>query len=392
LKKLTDFGWQGFLGKLTPKTVALLGRTWSIPAWTKVPSGKDKQNMQDLKQWISAMDVFTKLDLESTFAELVSQADQIRTVGCPQGRFELQFIDPEWVTQHVDVADQELAALAFIERPKEFKEACDWLEVTLIDKWEFYKADRNDDVLVGKDEIRVLEEGISDYWKDRGLGERCVITTLTRDTVTVIDIGYEQEPEAIQEFIKEGKSGETKLRVIRQVRDALLRYDKLTGDLQVRMYRGNPDKCDDLVRHVAGVCFQNADLFPTGSDRKARYDLSAFSTRHAFLKEIDSSSGLEKIIVIKIVLEPAALRGSRVEAWIPARKAHDAGEDAYDVLLKMGVTGSLKVMRVEMRAHFKSGKRKVLPIELVEKGGASLSGDSRYEIIDDHLHRWEVLK
>lgn len=387
--KLTNFSWQGFLGKLTPNTVARLGEVWGIEEWKAVPSGKKKQNRQDIKLWANALNGVP----EERLAELVDYADQIKTAGRPEGRFELQFNCPvDWFEGHFNESDEELSAIAFLEKPEEFREALDWIQVKLADRWEYYRAESTKEIQLSGDEVSILEERIGEYWKERGLGGRCSITTLQRDSISVIDIGYEQEPEAIRQFSDMAGPDKTELSIIRPVRDALVRYDSSNGDLQFRMFRGNPNKYDDLVGIIGKVCFLDVGHFPTGSDRAARYNLSPFSQRPAFLKEIDTSSGLEKVVVTELVFEPPSVRGPRLISRIPSRQADISGRDAYDILVKLGQPTNWKVIRVGMKAHFTDGKRKKLPIELKEKGGASLSGDPRYEIIDDHLRRWGVLK
>jgi len=388
--RLTDFGWQGFLGKFTPATVSRLGAEWSIPEWQDAGTEKEAQGKQDVKRWVRALE--SKTDEEC--ATLVDYADQIKTIGGPEGRTELhRLCSDRWFEPSSGASDQELAALAFLERPELFREVLDWVQVLLTDRWEVYQAEESEEINLGKDVVRVLEEEIGNYWKDKALGKRCVVTPMHRGSASVIDIGYEQEPEMIREFADGPRSRKTVARITRPVREALLHYDQSTGALKVRMFRAKADKHDDLVRLFAEVCFENADLFPTGHKREARYDLSSFSTRPAFLNEdIDTSTGLERLVVVRLVLEPSYQRGSRVEVWIPAKQAMSGRRDVYDVLGGPDRTAKWRVMRVEMKAYFSTGRRKVLPIELRAKGGATRSGDPRYEIIDDHLRRWRVLK
>jgi hypothetical protein len=389
MAKLTDFPWQSFLGHLTPATVARLGEKWGIDEWTKALEKRRKPEKQDVKVWVGALAAISPKKL----GELVDLADQIKTVGIPEGRQELAHSCPEhWIDQHANTPDLELSALAFLEHNEGFRQALGWVEVLLKDRWECYQAKSNQNMNVGSREIRDLQKAVGDYWTDQKLGGRCMVTAMHRKPVTVIEIGYEEGPEGVREFAEKGGESKTELTIINPLRDALLRYDSSTGVLKTRIYRGNVTRCDDLVRRAAEVCFGDADFFPIGTKRSARYNLSVFSTRPAFLADIDGSSGLESVIVTKLTFEPPYFFGSRLRIECPPKQARSSGKDAYDVLGGRIDTSNWKVIHVEMKAYFESGRRKELHIELKAKGGASSAGDPKYEIIEKHLRHWGVLK
>ena len=387
--KLTDFSWQGFLGKLSPESVKLLGKIWDIPEWQVIEKDMIKSSRQEIKQWIPALN---NKD-EDELAQITDQADQIKTVGTPVGREELQKVcSGEWFKKYKDFGCQDLAVKAFIELSEAFREALDWVAVLHAERWECYQAKDNEKVNLTKTKTSALESAIRQHWKDKALGGKCMITSLHRGSVTVIDIGYEEDPLSFREFNKSSDIQKTVLMVAHPVREALLYYDESTGCLKVRLYRGNPQKFDKLVRLTAEICFNDADFFATGPKRKQRYDLDKFKTRPNFLQNIDKSTGLNAVRVVGLIMVPSYLKYGLIEARIPARQAKDENKDAYDVLNRENLTSDWEVIKVSLAAYFGSGRRKILPIELKAKGGSALSGDPRYDIIEKHLRDWCVLK
>jgi hypothetical protein len=364
MPKLTDFGWQRFLGKLSTETVILLGEEWNIPEWQKADKSSKKHNYQDIKNWIEALNSKS----EDELIELVDKADQIRTVGCPAGREEIITHFPsDWYEKNSQRGDEDLAALAYLEHHQNFREALSWLEIIFADRWEYYKADNHDKMNLSQKKLAELKTEIGNYWKEKGLGKKCIITSMNKDSINVIEIGYEQEPIAFRVFPEEKNQKDTVLKITKPVRDALIFYDSSKGDLQVRMYRGNCNKFDYLVRLVGEICFDNADLFPTGAKRDSRYDISKFAVRPGFLKDIDESTSLKKVIVTDLLLEPPHLKGGRIEAKIPAAQADNASKDAYDVLGEFVKTDNWIVKKATLKAYFENGKRKILPIEITRR-------------------------
>ena len=389
MPKLADFRWLGFLNDLTPQIVAKLGEAWGIPEWAHLSGRKDKPPKQDLKGLVKAIPI-DDLDKHYTLADY---ADQIKAVGGLLGREELFNSCGEWFRRNENLSDQDLSVLAFLEQYEGFREALGWVQANSTVKWECYSTIKREDMVISKANISELENEICDYWQSKGLGGRCIIMPLHRDPVTVLNIDYEQDVVPVRQFTKWSRGRTTDILSTRPVRDALVRYDKSTGELKAHMYRGSQDKYTNLVRRTSEICFQNADLFETGGDRDPRYDLSKFSTRPAFLQDIDKSTGLCEIMVTKIVLEPPYMPYSTIEAKAPAKEYRGSGKDAYKVLEKLGDTSGWKVKEVVLKAYFDDDRRrKSLPYELRAYGGSTLAGDDRYEIIDDHLRKWKVLK
>jgi hypothetical protein len=396
MSKLTEFNWSDFLGKLRPAIVAELGKAWDIPEWKAISSQQKKSNRQDAKAWASAL--INGKAIESQYG-MVDLAGKIKKVGKPAGRGLIKKrLANKWPENYSDLTDIEIACLAYLHHKPVFNQIESWMTYESVDKWELFQAASPMPFVDDGSIYAILEEHLTDLWKDEKFTGRCVASIYTKEDedVAIIDIDYEQEPKSMRVFANKPGSRETTLNVACPIREAFFAYNSKTGLLKARLYRANEDKYRDVVRLVAEICFDNADLFPTGNKRTTRYDLKKFSQRPEFLKPENQvekkmvDPNLERIIATALTFTSPYNSHGTIEVKIPSKTAWSTGRDVYDVLSPDLSSQSLEILCIELRAHFREGSRKVLPISIYSTGCSVSSGDPKYSIIDKQLKKWGV--
>ncbi len=271
------------------------------------------------------------------------------------------------------------AMTMFLDYPELFDKALAIFTIEELTNWRQYQSREKAPVpRIDHSKIHLIEKGLSDYFKNYGMGDHCYVQHYGDSERHVFEFSFENFPRAEDEFDKGILIRKVRRPVVHSV--AILYPEYRT----IRIKATRINWIEEIRNQVGYSLYQDADFFDVEDDKII--DLSSFRKRPQFITDPFDEIQFVHLVSLKI-------RSHFNGGIITTIDAQDTDSIYETVIGEFGIDlNNCEIIGIKIRFKFPGkGNAGQRTIEMNVPNRCNLCDTQNDRIIDRYLRKWKIM-